>query len=425
MWTKTLSYCFLAGSLLAADRNEVARSLLERTGHSLSRPDKKDPLPPGVSLERKLSLSDCVAIALWNNAQLEADLAAIEVAGADLTDAKRIRDPLLQMLIPAGPKRFEFLFVQPIELLWQRQKRIRAATLTMDQLVQSLVQNGLNLARDVKLAHADLLLAEQRSGIAAAAAELRRRILDLGRRRLEAGDITGADLALLEIDARTAAVQAAVFQSSKKAAEERLRMLMGLRGSTQVLSLEPLPKRSKPEANLERAFESRPDLRAARLAIEAARVRAGLERWRPLSLSPGLSVKGSGRDPIRTGPSLFADVPLLNRNAGGKHRAHAELVRAEANLAAVQDRVESELRAARALMEEAATNLDLVQNNLLPAVRASVELAESSFRLGDISRLNVLEATRQLYDVQLREAEAVAAYWRALAELERSVGQDL
>ncbi len=423
---KILSLFSLVGCMLAADRVDVARSLRERTGHSLSEASKKPPLPPGVSLDRKLSPGDCVAIALWNNAQLEADLAALNVADADLTDARRIRDPILQMVFPAGPKRFELLFVQPIELLWQRPRRIRAATLNMDQLAQSLVQNGLNLARDVKVAYADLLLAEQRTGISAASAELRRRIVELSRRRLAAGDINSADVKLLEIDAETASVQAAVFQAGRKTAEERLRMLMGLRGSILPLSLEPPPlPSSKAEATIEMAFESRPDLKAAQLSIEAARLRAGLERWRPLTLSPGISVKGSGRDPIRTGPSLFADVPATNRNAGGKQRADAEVLRAEANLAALRDRVEADLRMARALLEEAATNLERLRNDLLPAIRASVELAEKSFRLGDISRLNVLEVTRQLYDVELRESEAVAAYHRALAEIERSVGRNL
>ena len=155
--------CLLPLAIAASDRQAVSTRLKEQAGHPLRAPAEKSPLPPGVSLDAPLSADDCVAIALWNNAQLEADLSVLAVAQADVKDARGIRDPFVQILIPAGPKRFESVWTLPLDLLIQRPQRIRAAEASLKRVTESVVQNGLNLARDVRVAHADLTLAESRA----------------------------------------------------------------------------------------------------------------------------------------------------------------------------------------------------------------------------------------------------------------------
>jgi cobalt-zinc-cadmium efflux system outer membrane protein len=100
-----------------------------------------------------------VAIALWNNAALQADLAALKVARADLLDAGLLRNPTLQLLLPFGYTQFEMLLNLPGEILWQRPKRVAAAKIETDRVARGLEQNGLDLVRDVRCAYYDLQLA--------------------------------------------------------------------------------------------------------------------------------------------------------------------------------------------------------------------------------------------------------------------------
>jgi hypothetical protein len=46
---------------------------------------------------------------------------------------------------------------------------MRAAHLDLDRVSQQMVQNGLDVIRDVRRGHADLLLAQQRAKLAAEA----------------------------------------------------------------------------------------------------------------------------------------------------------------------------------------------------------------------------------------------------------------
>ena len=91
---------------------------------------------------------EAVRLAVERNAQLKADLAALGIARADVLDAGLLRNPTLGMLIPVGLKPFELLLNYPVEALWQRPKRRAAAQASYDHLARSLMQNGLNTARD-------------------------------------------------------------------------------------------------------------------------------------------------------------------------------------------------------------------------------------------------------------------------------------
>ena len=64
-------------------------------------------LPPGVTSTERLSARDAVAIALWNNADLQADLAGLDVSRAELTEAALFKNPSFSTLFAVGPKPFE------------------------------------------------------------------------------------------------------------------------------------------------------------------------------------------------------------------------------------------------------------------------------------------------------------------------------
>lgn len=55
-----------------------------------------------------------VAIALWNNAALQADLAQ-----ADLVEAGLLRNPNFSLLLPVDPRPFEFALTAPVNAIWR------------------------------------------------------------------------------------------------------------------------------------------------------------------------------------------------------------------------------------------------------------------------------------------------------------------
>lgn len=387
--------------------------------------------PPGLAPTTKLTLKDATAVALWNNNALDGDLAALGVAKADLLDAGLLRNPNLWSLMPVGKKPFELLLNWPIEEWWQRKKRVRAAQVGFDTVAKGLEQNGLNLIRDVALAHTDLWLAQRRAATLAEAAALRERIAGLVQKRREAGDAAGLEVTLALADARSAREMAERAKADIDLAQPRLRNLLGMTGGqpleavTEALPAAPSPAPVEEDALVESAFTARPDLRAAELAVVAAAERAKWQRSRFLMmLTPILSVKPAG-SPLatRAAPGVQVELPIFNRNQGQIARADAEVVQAGWRYAALRDRVEQETREAYRRAAQARQSQDQLAAQVRPVVEESIRQAEQAYRNGDASFLNVLEPSRARYDVELRQLEAEAGLRRALAEVERAVGR--
>ena len=223
----------------------ISDQVRQRTGFDLPPSISEGPatfsLPPGVTSTERLSARDAVAIALWNNADLQADLAALDVSRTELTEAALFKNPSFSTLFAVGPKPFEFLLAWPIEELWQRKQRVKAAQLNVDSVATGLVQNGLNLIRDVRLAYTDLWFAESRARILQDSSDLRGRIAAFAQKRRDAGEGTGLDVSLARADSQSSTELARMSLADIEVVRARLRYLLGLRQQDGLLSVATQP----------------------------------------------------------------------------------------------------------------------------------------------------------------------------------------
>jgi len=74
---------------------------------------------------------------------------------------------------------------------------------------------------------------------------------------------------------------------------------------------------------------------------------------------------------------------------------------------------------------QALESLDYLRSQVRPPVEEAIRLAEKAYAGGDVAFLSVLEAGRQVYDLELREADAAASIQRARARLEHGIGRKL
>ena len=430
---------------------DVSKEVEGRTGHKLSVPSKesKFALPAGVTLDDGTTEDEAVAIALWNNASLQAEMTALGVARADVTEAGLLRNPSLTLIFPFSMRILEAVANWPIEAIWQRPKRVAAARLEFDRVEETLISRALDLVRDVRIAHAEYVAASERAKRAAEIVRERHEIATIVNARLRVGDISEQETTASILDARLAEEQAMRFTQEAGVASERLRLLLGAgpEDSGIAFSLPPsaldtnasalavnqrLRLQSSTSADAEtlnelikQALIARPELKAGELAIEAAGARAKWERSRILSVSAIAKEYGRGAGGFEQGPGVQIELPIFNRNQGGISRAEAEIERAARQLIASRQRVVAEVREAFFQLVQARDAYDLWRNRVLPPLEADIQLAESAFRGGDVAYLFVLETGRRLSDARLREADFHAAARRALAQLERSVGRRL
>lgn len=426
----TLSIALLVSGCAA--RQPQATQVSARLGM----PDRADggtgtAIPPGVTLEDGISQDEAIAVALWNNPEFRVQLTDLGFARADLLEAGLLRNPVLSLLFPLGPKQFEATLRFPIEVLWERPRRVAAANLALNRVATGLEQYGLNLVADVKVAYVELALARDRAALAEAAATELEEIRKITDARLRAGDISELEVRSAAIDAARARqdAQRALFDVQLRDNTLRARLGLSLQHGDITLSTATAPAdvcASQPElasALLKDALASRPDVRAAEIAVEAAGARMGWERSRIIAVTAVLDANGEGKKGFEMGPGLDLGIPAFDRNQAGRQRATLEMQRAGLAYVAAQQRVATELTEALTQLSQARTTFASWQQTIVTPLEEQVRTAERAYAAGDTSYLFVLETTRRLTDARLRLREVKADIGRAGVRLERAIGR--
>jgi len=419
-----------AGKSVHVERRHLSDDMQGRTGHTL-RPDAvaTNQLPPGVELTDSISGDEAVAVALWNNAAFQENLSKLGLARGDLAQAGLLSNPTFSILFPLGPKQLEFAATFPLEAVWLRPRRVTIARLDAERVADGLVQNGVDLIRDVRAGLSDLELARDRMRLSREGVALRERIAQIAEGRQRAGEGSELETIAAQAEAVRARDEALRLEHDAIVAQERLVHLLGLTGVVTDASFSRAaipPTLASARRDLERqALAARPDLRASELAVEAAGKRAGLARAEIFALSGIIDANASGKEGFEIGPGAQLPIPILNQNQAGRARAAAELERAAWNYIGARQRVMLEVREAHTKYQQALEAHRSWSTQLVPSLEELVRRSEKAYELGELSPLAVQENARQLLTARVRQAELAADLRRAWAELERGVGTRL
>ena len=230
-------------------------------------------VPQEFTAEKPLQEDHAVLLALWNNPGLQDALVDLKLTRADLIQAGLLPNPEVVYYFNVTDKPFKYLVDFPIESLWLRPIRMKIASAENIRANERLTQSALDLIRDTRQAFADLHLAHERVRIAETAVKLRGRIAEIAETRLKAGDVSQQDASLARIDALQAKQDVIRLQVDITLAEERLKNLMGLSIMTTPLnhakSTVVYPETVQVEDLVKEASETRPDLRAAEVALQS------------------------------------------------------------------------------------------------------------------------------------------------------------
>jgi cobalt-zinc-cadmium efflux system outer membrane protein len=404
---------------------DLDAALRTRTGHTL-KPAGGPARPPGVVLEDGLTADEAVAIALWNSPSFQLTLADLGLARADLVEAGLLRNPVLSLLFPWGPKQLEWTVQFPFDALWQRPRRVAAARLNLESVSQRLVWDALTLVADVRTAFTDSLIAERRLTLTEESAVLTRRVAELTEARLRAGDISDLDARGARSDAARIDVQRKASEFDRDLARLTLTGMLGLDLTATPIRIIPPGDLSSCLSNddlLKEAMASRPDIRAAELSIEAAGARAKWEHSRVVTLIGILDGNGEGREGAEAGPGVGGELPLFHRNQGAISRAEAELERASRRYAALRAQLAVDVLTAAVRVRQAQAAFDAWRTDIVPSLEVEQRQAESAYQAGEAPLFTLLDVGRRLVDGRMRQLDAEAALQKAFINLDRTIGR--
>jgi len=235
----------------------------------------------------------------------------------------------------------------------------------------------------------------------------------------------GADALLLSAQrgaeggaASKSEVAAAEFDSEKARADVRRREteLAGAEAALRLLSESPLDAAGR--AAGPRPVEEHPAVRAAMARVHAAEARvdeARAQRVADVEVSVSYGRVGEDDDEF-VEAALTIPLPVFDRNQGRIREAQALV--AGARVAAERAVRETTARAARSAAEFAAAEADVaaLRDRVVPAAEAILAEAERGHTSGTVSTNDLIAARRRLADAQSALAEAVRAFRRAEAE---------
>jgi cobalt-zinc-cadmium efflux system outer membrane protein len=260
-------------------------------------------------------------------------------------------------------------------------------------------------------------------------ARVAERIREITEARLREGDISDLESRATRNDAAQAAALLQTLTHDRDASRVALLALIGvddLPASAAIVARADagaVACAGDAAGLIELALASRPDVRAAEIAIEAAGQLARWERSRVVNLIAALDANGQGREGYEVGPGIGLDLPVFFRNQGAIGRAASEIERASHAYTAVRLKVSSEVRTALVRLTQAQEAERVWTREILPSLETEQRQAESAYRVGELPLISLLDVTRRLGDARLRAVDASASLGRAAVTLDQSVGR--
>ena len=407
----------------------ISEGIKERTDYTLRQSPESNQFefPEWVTLDDGLTQNEAVGLALWNNAQLQVDLAALGFARADLIEAKMIPNPAFSLLFPIGPKALETDLGIPVDVLWQRPHRIAAAKLDAQSLAEDLITNGLELIRDVQTTYVGLWLFQKKLELAVEDAKIRNEIIKLTQARLKAGDISGVEADKVYIDSLESIGNMRSLLKETDVTKLRLNALLGLSEDNVTYNTETIniPEESTYSIDtlLETAFAARPDLRAAELSIEAAGKKVGWEKSKIYNFIAIIDAKDEGEDSLTVGPGIQLDIPIFNQNQGQIARAKAELEQAARKYEALRQNIILQVRQTFTRYISDYEEYELWNNDIIPSLQEKEKQTTKSYEIGEIPYLTIVEVRQKLIEAKMQLVESAANLLIDAAELNYWVGK--
>jgi cobalt-zinc-cadmium efflux system outer membrane protein len=322
-----------------------------------------------------------------------------------------------------------FLLAQLIETAGKRSKRREAASLDADVAAWGYEAARLDVLASVERAFFDVLAAQEQVALSQELVHIAESSVNAVARLVSAGATPRAERTRAAVEAAAARVDLATARRVLQGARAALAATWGSLSATFARAQGDLGAVSAPPGrDTVRSWLARnPELlrwdreiarREAVVALEDAR------RIPDVVVGAGPRRLEESNDTVLVA-ELSVPLPLFDRNQGARVAARSDLHKAEHEKRAVRARLAAELES---VYQELAARFDEItrlREEILPGAAEAFEQVRRGYAQGLFRNVDVLDAQRRLFELRLRELEALRAYHQAKAEVERLTGTPL
>lgn len=407
--------------------NEVAQTVSERSSKRISWDrDAQGPTSSKVEIRRMLSrpltAKSAVQIALLNNRDLQATYAELGIAQADLAQAARLPNPIVDGSITfTGDGVTNLVFggaLKVIEILYIPLKK-RVATSQLEEAKLRVASQVLGVASETHLAFIDYQSSHQLVSLFRDVLTSTRASMAAAKSLREAGNTTALEFETQNAELVREKLSLSKAQTQSTAAREALNVLMGLTGRqihwTARGRLPAIPARKVPTHKAEhRAVKASLELGASRQRLITLAKTYRLKRAE--SLIPDLEAGGEWeRDDgeEEAGPIFEIQLPIFDWGRPRKAKAIMELTRARDTYTALAVKVRSAARLTRVKLLTARKTALFYRASVLP--QSQLLLTETTRQVNAMqeSVFQLIQSKQRQIRLSQESVQALADYWRA------------
>lgn len=377
-----------------------------------------------------LSLSDSLDLALKANPDIAVAIREREALVGTKVQAATRPNPFVSTSIQdtrSATRQIYLQLNQEIELGDKRTARMEAADAFYSKADAELATKKAEIHANVVLAFYELLVAQERVTLAKSSVVVAESALDAASKRVKAGKSSPVEQTKSTVAAASAKIELVQAMTQLNNSRKRLSALWGdnapsfERATGEVATIPEISSLS----NLQSLIDSAPSVKLAKLEIDAREAMTRIERSRAI---PNITISAGvvNNQEIGLNQALFGlsiPIPVFDRNQGNVQEAASRTFKAEDELIAVKNRIQTNLATQYERLNAARQATLSLQSDILPNAQSAFDAANRGFSLGKFNFLDVLDAQRTLYQAKSQYINALLEAHQSIAEIERTLGE--
>jgi outer membrane protein, heavy metal efflux system len=394
---------------------------------------------PAAALETKeLALEQAITLALEKNPDLQTFRLEEESARGRNEKARLllINNPTIEGNLSkkdrpeaeGGGKftNYGFKLSQEFEVAGQRGARIDVAEKEFARVLSVIRDRERILISDVKDSFTKALSLKKKSGLARETVRLNEDLLSFTKIKFEAGDVSGLDVNLSEVELSKAKKELLLAEREYRESLLALQGLLGLSPDVSFAIEGDLPSEAPllpdKEALKAMALSHRPDSKAA--ASEMEQTESALKLVKREAF-PNITLSGFyDRDERRNavGLEISLPLPIFDRKQAEKKEAFAKAEGAKIKAAGLKKTIEREVDQAFSDITSAIEELSLFKKEILVKAAENLDLLNLGFKEGKIGFFEVRFAQKDTIEAQFAYIEAQTRAQLAINAIEKITG---
>lgn len=323
---------------------------------------------------------------------------------------------------------------QLIETAGKRRLRIESSELATEAVNFDVVDVARVLTNTVRRSYYSLLLAQKTLQVAGDNLERYREILRVNELRLKLGDVAAIDFIRIEVESLKIQGDQDQARAALDQARADLLLLLGWpANSMDIAAVEVWPEAAPEiamagqERLVQRALESRPDMKAARVRIAQARKMLTLAQRQVIpnvTVSAFYDHDAGNFFPDTAGVGISLPIPLFYQQKGEISKARVGVTTTELALAQAEQGVRTEVLKALAAWQSADAIARRFETSVIKRIEKLRSAQELAYQKGAIGVLDLIDAQRSYRAIMLDYYNALANRSKAWADLLMAYGEE-